>query len=188
MISRTLPIPHKMFRVFDFIVHLKNTQIAYTNYKPHHSHFIQKKYRQPDQCMEIVDWCDNSRQHMESRKYSGMLKWWAILETIWKQKQAEALSATACFCLLLMAEKERFELSVLSYTRVPGVHLKPLGHLSVMAFHSACQTLSHDKRGSLSSLSADFLQQKINGGSEKTPEAVGCTPLRKHRGSLQNHD
>lgn len=29
-----------------------------------------------------------------------------------------------------MAEKERFELSVLAYTRVPGVHLKPLGHLS----------------------------------------------------------
>ena len=32
-----------------------------------------------------------------------------------------------------MAEKERFELSVLAYTRVPGVHLKPLGHLSLMA-------------------------------------------------------
>ncbi len=31
-----------------------------------------------------------------------------------------------------MAEKVRFELTVLSYTRVPGVHLKPLGHLSVM--------------------------------------------------------
>ncbi len=30
-----------------------------------------------------------------------------------------------------MAERERFELSVLAYTRVPGVHLKPLGHLSV---------------------------------------------------------
>lgn len=29
-----------------------------------------------------------------------------------------------------MAEKVRFELTVLSYTRVPGVHLKPLGHLS----------------------------------------------------------
>ncbi len=31
-----------------------------------------------------------------------------------------------------MAEKVRFELTVLAYTRVPGVHLKPLGHLSVM--------------------------------------------------------
>ena len=30
-----------------------------------------------------------------------------------------------------MAEKVRFELTVLAYTRVPGVHLKPLGHLSV---------------------------------------------------------
>ncbi len=30
----------------------------------------------------------------------------------------------------LLAERERFELSVLAYTRVPGVHLKPLGHLS----------------------------------------------------------
>ncbi len=29
-----------------------------------------------------------------------------------------------------MAEKVRFELTVLAYTRVPGVHLKPLGHLS----------------------------------------------------------
>ena len=29
-----------------------------------------------------------------------------------------------------MAERERFELSVLAYTRVPGVHLKPLGNLS----------------------------------------------------------
>ena len=31
-----------------------------------------------------------------------------------------------------MAEKVRFELTVLSYTRVPGVHLKPLGHLSAL--------------------------------------------------------
>ena len=31
-----------------------------------------------------------------------------------------------------MAEKVRFELTVLAYTRVPGVHLKPLGHLSFM--------------------------------------------------------
>ena len=29
-----------------------------------------------------------------------------------------------------MAEKVRFELTVLAYTRFPGVHLKPLGHLS----------------------------------------------------------
>ena len=31
-----------------------------------------------------------------------------------------------------MAEKVRFELTVLAYTRVPGVHLKPLGHLSIL--------------------------------------------------------
>lgn len=30
-----------------------------------------------------------------------------------------------------MAERVRFELTVLAYTRVPGVHLKPLGHLSI---------------------------------------------------------
>ena len=35
--------------------------------------------------------------------------------------------------LYIMAERERFELSVLAYTRVPGVHLKPLGHLSVFS-------------------------------------------------------
>jgi hypothetical protein len=33
-----------------------------------------------------------------------------------------------------MAEKVRFELTVLAYTRVPGVHLKPLGHLSVTKY------------------------------------------------------
>jgi hypothetical protein len=32
--------------------------------------------------------------------------------------------------LMLLAERVRFELTVLAYTRVPGVHLKPLGHLS----------------------------------------------------------
>ena len=33
--------------------------------------------------------------------------------------------------LLKVVENERFELSVpFGYTRVPGVHLKPLGHLS----------------------------------------------------------
>lgn len=32
-----------------------------------------------------------------------------------------------------MAERVRFELTVLAYTRVPGVHLKPLGHLSEKA-------------------------------------------------------
>ncbi len=31
-----------------------------------------------------------------------------------------------------MAERVRFELTVLAYTRFPGVHLKPLGHLSTM--------------------------------------------------------
>jgi hypothetical protein len=30
-----------------------------------------------------------------------------------------------------LAERVRFELTVLAYTRVPGVHLKPLGHLSI---------------------------------------------------------
>ena len=30
----------------------------------------------------------------------------------------------------IVAERVRFELTVLAYTRVPGVHLKPLGHLS----------------------------------------------------------
>ena len=34
-----------------------------------------------------------------------------------------------------MAEKVRFELTVLAYTRVPGVHLKPLGHLSITKIH-----------------------------------------------------
>jgi hypothetical protein len=29
-----------------------------------------------------------------------------------------------------MAERVRFELTALACTRVPGVHLKPLGHLS----------------------------------------------------------
>ena len=33
--------------------------------------------------------------------------------------------------IVRMAERVRFELTVLAYTRVPGVHLKPLGHLSV---------------------------------------------------------
>ena len=33
-----------------------------------------------------------------------------------------------------MAERVRFELTVLAYTRVPGVHLKPLGHLSGKLF------------------------------------------------------
>ena len=39
---------------------------------------------------------------------------------------------------ICMAEKVRFELTVLSYTRVPGVHLKPLGHLSVNSLCSRC--------------------------------------------------
>ncbi len=34
----------------------------------------------------------------------------------------------------IMAERGRFELPVLAYTRVPGVHLKPLGHLSVIGY------------------------------------------------------
>ena len=35
---------------------------------------------------------------------------------------------------LKLAERVRFELTVLAYTRVPGVHLKPLGHLSSRIF------------------------------------------------------
>ncbi len=34
-----------------------------------------------------------------------------------------------------MAERVRFELTVLAYTRVPGVHLKPLGHLSGRVYY-----------------------------------------------------
>ena len=33
-----------------------------------------------------------------------------------------------------MAERVRFELTVLAYTRFPGVHLKPLGHLSITVY------------------------------------------------------
>ena len=33
-----------------------------------------------------------------------------------------------------LAERVRFELTVLAYTRFPGVHLKPLGHLSSKSF------------------------------------------------------
>jgi hypothetical protein len=36
----------------------------------------------------------------------------------------------ALFFTICLAERVRFELTVLAYTRVPGVHLKPLGHLS----------------------------------------------------------
>ena len=44
-----------------------------------------------------------------------------------------------CKSLLRMAERVRFELTVLSYTRVPGVHLKPLGHLSITLNGNALQ-------------------------------------------------
>ena len=43
-------------------------------------------------------------------------------ENLWRQCAVSAI--------LFMAERVRFELTVLAYTRVPGVHLKPLGHLS----------------------------------------------------------
>ena len=66
-----------------------------------------------------------------------------------------------------MAEKVRFELTVLAYTRVPGVHLKPLGHLSVLLC-LALSGITPDKRGALSILRAGFLQEKINDGFEKT--------------------
>ena len=42
------------------------------------------------------------------------------------------IKITTRFCYYKLAEKVRFELTVLAYTRVPGVHLKPLGHLSLL--------------------------------------------------------
>ncbi len=42
-----------------------------------------------------------------------------------------------------MAEKVRFELTVLAYTRVPGVHLKPLGHLSLLCSSARRQNSDH---------------------------------------------
>jgi hypothetical protein len=42
-----------------------------------------------------------------------------------KKKQPQVTDS-----IMQMAERVRFELTVLAYTRVPGVHLKPLGHLS----------------------------------------------------------
>ena len=40
-----------------------------------------------------------------------------------------------------LAERVRFELTVLAYTRVPGVHLKPLGHLSISKCSEKCVVL-----------------------------------------------
>ena len=42
-----------------------------------------------------------------------------------------------------MAEKVRFELTVLAYTRVPGVHLKPLGHLSILYVRACLFIVPH---------------------------------------------
>ncbi len=44
--------------------------------------------------------------------------------------------------IVRMAERVRFELTVLAYTRVPGVHLKPLGHLSVGLGCNECSYLN----------------------------------------------
>ena len=74
-----------------------------------------------------------------------------------------------------MAEKVRFELTVLAYTRVPGVHLKPLGHLSVMNA-TIIRLPGTAELGAFSILSPIFLQQKINGGFEKTPVKPGRIP------------
>jgi hypothetical protein len=43
--------------------------------------------------------------------------------------------------LYRLAERVRFELTVLSYTRFPGVHLKPLGHLSISVCIKKCVVL-----------------------------------------------
>ena len=67
-----------------------------------------------------------------------------------------------------MAEKVRFELTVLAYTRVPGVHLKPLGHLSMKSWvkrHGKKRRVQARRRGALSSPEATFLQEKISAGS-----------------------
>ena len=43
-----------------------------------------------------------------------------------------------------LAERVRFELTVLAYTRVPGVHLKPLGHLSDLGlFRDRCHMTAY---------------------------------------------
>ena len=54
------------------------------------------------------------------------------METSRKQKRVVIIKITTRFCYYKLAEKVRFELTVLAYTRVPGVHLKPLGHLSLL--------------------------------------------------------
>jgi hypothetical protein len=59
------------------------------------------------------------------------------------------LAGFAMFCCtgpgyqdrILLAERVRFELTVLSYTRVPGVHLKPLGHLSNIECSGKCEVV-----------------------------------------------
>ena len=63
---------------------------------------------------------------------------------------------------LYMAEKVRFELTVLAYTRVPGVHLKPLGHLSVAL----------EKRDELCIPAGSFWQSKSVGGLKKREETA----------------
>ena len=47
----------------------------------------------------------------------------------YKKKKALATPMT-CKGFIQLAERVRFELTVLAYTRFPSVRLKPLGHLS----------------------------------------------------------
>ncbi len=65
-----------------------------------------------------------------------------------------------------MAEKEGFEPSVLAYTRFPGVHLKPLGHLSTTFSHPVIHFLGRMGRltliDSLSILRMEISQSKIS--------------------------
>lgn len=49
----------------------------------------------------------------------------------WRSSRVFVAQDLAITLHQFLAERVRFELTVLSYTRVPGVHLKPLGHLSV---------------------------------------------------------
>ena len=70
-----------------------------------------------------------------------------------------------------MAEREGFEPSVLSYTRFPGVHLQPLGHLSARIGHSArsciARMVRHPVIDSLSKLRREISQSKIRLGWKK---------------------
>ena len=64
-----------------------------------------------------------------------------------------------------MAEKVRFELTVLAYTRVPGVHLKPLGHLSAITSGTE-NTSAKPTRGA--NIAADEEKKQRNLSAQKT--------------------